>query len=176
MNKFLLSVIIPTRNRSSLLKRALISIINQSFSPERFEVIVVDNGSNDNTKTICNKFSKKIDNFRYEFVSQPGLHVGRHVGLRKAKSDVLVFADDDIKAFPTWLEGIIESFKDLEVALVGGKNLPLYESEPLEWVQALWKNIEYGIISQDTLKLDVINGKINIDDLKDIYFIIDEAE
>jgi len=51
------------------------------------------------------------------------LHVGRHLGLKKAQGDILVFADDDIEAFPTWLEGIAEAFEDPQIALVGVKNL-----------------------------------------------------
>ena len=47
-----LSVIIPTRNRSALLEKALESLLAQTLSQENFEVIIVDNGSTDNTFNI----------------------------------------------------------------------------------------------------------------------------
>ena len=57
-----------------------------------------------------------------------------------------VFCDDDIKASPTWLEGILESFKDPEIKLVGGNNLPDYETKPPNWLLSLWIPVQWGRI------------------------------
>ncbi len=59
--------------------------------------------------------------------------------MKMAKSDILVYADDDIEAFPTWLAAIAESFQNQDVVLVGGKNLPKFEATPPEWIK---KNVE----------------------------------
>jgi len=140
-----LSIIIPTFNRSELLKNTLQSIYLQTFSQNDFEVLVIDNGSKDNTKEIVESFKTKIKNLSYFYESEPGLHVGRHKGLQKSKAEILVYADDDIEAFPTWLEGIWESFQTENVMLVGGKNLPKYGIEPPEFIKILWsKKNEYG--------------------------------
>ena len=141
-----LSVIIPTRNRASLLKKALLSITKQTFPSDQFEVIVVDNGSIDDTAEICKKYESKLPEFQWIYEKTPGLHVGRHLGLEHARGEILVYADDDIVAFPTWLEGVAESFQDHEVALVGGRILPKYETEPPSWVEAFWIYYEYGKI------------------------------
>lgn len=133
-----LSVIIPTLNRERLLQKALDSISMQTLDQALFEVIVVDNGSKDNTKFIVDNFMSKIRNLVYIYDENPGLHVGRHRGLFAAKADILVYCDDDIEAFPTWLEGVIESFEDESVALVGGKNLPKFEIEPPSWLVKMW--------------------------------------
>lgn len=141
-----LSVIIPTVNRGGLLDKALDSIAKQTLDQNLFEVIVVDNGSTDSTELIVNSFMGKIKNLVYIYDKNPGLHVGRHRGLFAAKADILVYGDDDIEATPTWLEGVIESFEDEKVALVGGKNLPKFEVEPPQWIKCLWekdKKIEY---------------------------------
>jgi len=140
----MLSVIIPTRNRSEFLRMALQSLQSQTFSLDRYEVLVIDNGSTDATKKVIESFQQSIGNIRYFFDATPGLHVGRHVGLREAKEDILVYADDDIEATPTWLEGIAESFQDQEVVLVGGKNLPKYEVAPPDWIEKMWKEDENG--------------------------------
>ncbi|GAF77238.1 unnamed protein product, partial [marine sediment metagenome] len=139
-----LSIIIPTLNRAEKLSNALESILNQTYSQLAYEVIVVDNGSTDDTKAICVGFENKIRNFEYIYDSHPGLHVGRHAGLRASKSNNLVYTDDDIEAFPTWLEGIAASFEDEEVVLVSGKILPKFEAKPPDWMNKLWEKNQWG--------------------------------
>lgn len=145
MSELVLSVIIPTRNRSNRLKGALLSIVNQTLSKDKFEVIVNDNGSTDSTKQVVESFKNEIPNLIYHYDSTPGLHVGRHNGYKLAKSDILVYADDDIEAYPTWLEGVWESFQDPDVMLVGGKNSPKWEEKPPFWIEEKWYNLcKYG--------------------------------
>jgi glycosyltransferase involved in cell wall biosynthesis len=139
-----LSVIIPTYNRADLLIKALHSLLRQTFPIQQFEVLVVDNGSTDNTREIVRETKKKLVNLHYYFIAQPGLHAARHLGMEKAQSDILVYTDDDIEALPTWLEGIAESFSNTEVVLVGGKCLPLFETQPPDWLQILWQKDVYG--------------------------------
>jgi glycosyltransferase involved in cell wall biosynthesis len=134
-----LSVIIPTRNRAKSLANTLASLTKQTYSTDWYEVLVIDNGSTDNTRDVCTTFRDKIPQLRYVYEEKPGLHVGRHLGMKMAQSDILVYADDDIEAFPTWLETIAENFKNPEVVLVGGKDLPKFESEPPQWIQKLWE-------------------------------------
>ena len=139
-----LSIIIPTRNRCLLLQKALESLTKQTFSLERFEVIVIDNGSTDDTKAIAKSFDGQLK-LQYHYDNRPGLHVGRHDGMKLSQSNLLAFADDDIEAFPTWLDGIYESFQDNKIVLVGGKNLPKYESQPPFWILEKWYQMyDYG--------------------------------
>ena len=140
-----LSVIIPTRNRCEYLRDALDSIVAQTLSMDLFEVIVVDNGSTDNTSDVVKEFDAKISNLSYVYEPRPGLHEGRHTGLRTAIGEILVYADDDIIAFQTWLEGIYESFQNEDVVLVGGKDMPKYEGDVPDWIQEKWEDLcEYG--------------------------------
>lgn len=133
----MLSVIIPTRNRADLLAQALSSLTRQTLSPERFEVVVVDNGSTDRTPEVAEKSA--LANLRYVHEPSPGLHVGRHSGMRAARGDLLTFADDDIEALPSWLESIADAFAREDVAMVGGNNLPLFMQPPPRWLRALWR-------------------------------------
>lgn len=140
-----LSVVIPTRNRCKFLSNCLDSINKQSLDKSKFEVIVIDNGSTDETKKIVDSFQSLFPNLIYFYEDKPGLHNGRHDGYRLAKSNILVYADDDIIAFPTWLETINEEFKDEGIFLVGGNNLPLFEEKPPFWLLAKWYSLcEYG--------------------------------
>ncbi len=134
----LISVIIPTRNRSKLLASALDSIVRQTLPQNEFEVLVIDNGSTDSTKDTVIEYQDKIFNLNYYFEEEPGLHRGRHRGLHESSGEILVYADDDIEAFPTWLEAINYSFKDEKTAMVGGNNIPMFLNTPPKWLSDYW--------------------------------------
>ena len=134
----MISVIIPTRDRARLLARALHSLQGQTLPRERFEVVVVDNGSTDGTADVVDAHAVDLPTLRLVFEPEPGLHSGRHRGLREARGDVLVFIDDDVEATPGWLGAIVEGFSDPEVVMVGGNNLPNFERPPPDWLVRLW--------------------------------------
>jgi glycosyltransferase involved in cell wall biosynthesis len=140
----MLSVIIPTRNRARLLRSALQSLLKQTLPADEFEVLVVDNGSSDDTREVVDGLLGQPCEVRYLFDPTPGLHVGRHLGLKEARGDVLVYADDDIEATPTWLEAIRDCFRVPGVALVGGNNYPKFEGPPPSWLQKLWQVPSFG--------------------------------
>jgi glycosyltransferase involved in cell wall biosynthesis len=132
------SVIIPTRNRAEVLAPCLESLARQTLAADAFEVLVVDNGSTDHTADVVAGFASRLDVARH-FAAEPGLHVGRHAGMRQARSDVLMFADDDIVAGPDWVRSVVDAFADARVGLVGGNNLPLFEATPPTWLQRWWE-------------------------------------
>lgn len=134
----MISVVIPSRNRADMLGLALRSIVNQDLSRAEFEVIVVDNGSTDHTQSVIKDFQSRLTNLTAIYAPKPGLHTGRHTGMKTAKSAVLVFADDDIEALPTWLSTIQDLFKHPSVAMAGGNTLPMFLQEPPAWLLSLW--------------------------------------
>ncbi len=86
-----ISVVIPTYEREQLVPRAIESVLAQSFMP--YEIIVVDDGSTDNTKKVLSeKFGKKI---RYFYKKNGGVSSARNYGMRKAKGDLVAFLDSD---------------------------------------------------------------------------------
>lgn len=135
------SIVIPTRNRAELLARCLRSLTSQTIHPECFEVIVVDNGSSDDTVAVATSFSNRL-NLHCISASDPGLHVGRHVGMRAARSDILMYADDDIEADPSWIKSVVRAF-NTGADLVGGNNYPCFESEPPDWLRQWWEQPVY---------------------------------
>lgn len=138
------SVVIPTLNQSLKLKQCLFRLSELSFDPDLFEVLVVDNGSTDDTKQVVDTFKNEISNLRYFFSTIPGLHTGRNLGLEKARGDFLSYIDDDSFVTKGWLKGIERAFEDPNVALVGGPCLPKYESKPPEWLKYFWSDCEFG--------------------------------
>jgi len=138
------SVIIPTRNQSAKLKQCLFHLSELYFDSDLFEVLVVDNGSTDDTKQVADTFKNKVPNLRYFFSAIPGLHTGRNLGLEKARGDFLSYIDDDSFVTKGWLKGIERAFEDPNVALVGGPCLPKYENNPPQWIISLWSDCEFG--------------------------------
>lgn len=134
----ILTVIIPTLNRADLLRQTLESIADQTMKQESFEIIVVDNGSTDHTREVCKAYRTKYGNLRYIYDVRPGLHIGRNRGYLESKTNILVYADDDIIASPTWLETIYKGFEDKETVLIGGNNYPHFETKPPGWIKDLW--------------------------------------
>ncbi|GAI69040.1 unnamed protein product [marine sediment metagenome] len=138
------SVIIPTLNQSAKLKQCLSHLSLLSFDPGLFEVLVIDNGSTDDTKQVVDTFKNEISNLRYFFSDIPGLHTGRNLGFEKARGEILCYIDDDSFVTKGWLKGIERAFEDPSVALVGGPCLPKYESEPPKWLKYFWSDCEFG--------------------------------
>lgn len=140
----MISVVIPTRSRADLLAPALESITRQTLPITEFEVLVIDNGSTDATTEIISEYQKKLTNLSSIYAPEPGLHTGRHAGMLASKGEVLIFADDDIEALPTWLETIRAGFKNSDVAMMGGNNLPMFIGDTPGWLDRLWKRKDHA--------------------------------
>ena len=99
MSKTMISVIIPTYNRAHLLPRSLDSILSQSCLPT--EIIVVDDGSNDDTSALMTSVYPEI-----VFIQQSniGVSCARNVGIKSASGDWIAFLDSDDEWFPEKLE------------------------------------------------------------------------
>ena len=138
------AVIVPTLNQSRKLRQCLDHLSKLDFSPDSFEVLVIDNGSTDDTKHVVDSFKDKISCLRYFFSDIPGLHTGRNLGLEKARGEILCYIDDDSLVTKGWLRGIHISFSNKDVVLVGGPCLPEYEIDPPVWLSQFWSDTNVG--------------------------------
>ena len=87
------SVVIPTYNRSEFIVNCLQSVLKQSFTD--FEIIVIDDGSTDNTKELIEKLTEKEQRIRYFFISNSERGFARNFGWKKATGKYIVFLDSD---------------------------------------------------------------------------------
>jgi glycosyltransferase involved in cell wall biosynthesis len=94
-----ISVIIAHLNQPDLLRQCLRSLTNQTYPADRFEVIVVDNGSTIPPRTVVEQFK----NTRLEFEPIPGPGPARNRGTEVARGDVFAFIDSDESAERSWL-------------------------------------------------------------------------
>jgi len=130
-----ISAIICTLNRSAYLKKAIQSLIDQTLPKEQYEIIVVDNGSTDNTKTIVEGF-KYFKNLHYIYEPIIGLSQARNTGWQNAQGKYVTYLDDDAIACPEWLARIVKAFGTVRPrpGSVGGKIEPIWEVERPAWL------------------------------------------
>jgi glycosyltransferase involved in cell wall biosynthesis len=110
-------VIIPALNAERTLPSLLDSLERQTYPPDRFEVIVVDNGSSDRTARLA--MGREVVLLHETEVRRPG--VARNRGLTVARGEVLAFLDADCVALPSWLETGVAALEREEAGIVAGR-------------------------------------------------------
>lgn len=116
-----ISVVIPTYNRSSLLKPCLDSLASQTYPKSHYEVIVVDDGSTDGTEDFMREYAKRLEiNITYYRQENSGPAKARNNGIRLARGEFVAFTDDDCEADRNWLMEIMKEFTSDDIAGVGG--------------------------------------------------------
>lgn len=104
----MISVIIPTFNYAEFISDAIDSVLAQTFKD--FEIIVVDDGSTDNTKDILNKYS---DNIKYYYQDNKGPASARNLGIKNAIGSYICFLDSDDIFMPNKLKLQIDTFNSI---------------------------------------------------------------
>lgn len=105
----LVSVIIPTKNSSAFLEACLVSIKKQTY--QKIEIIVVDNGSTDDTKKIAKKYANKL------FNKGPERSAQRNYGARNATGEFLLFIDSDMELSPEVVRSCVKTITENESVL-----------------------------------------------------------
>lgn len=143
----LVSVIITTKNRQELLKRAIDSVLNQTY--KNHEIIVVDDGSTDNTPEVVREYMKEYPNISYiRNETSKGACFSRNAGIRSAKGEFVTGLDDDDEFMPERIEKLLSIyddkwsfvFADMIVKTKTGEIVKTGE-EIVRYEDQLWKNI-----------------------------------
>ncbi len=117
----LISVVICSFNGGKHIQKCLKSLAEQTYPKKLYEVIVVDDGSTDNTGQIAKEQGANV--IRHEI--NLGIPVARNAGFVAAKGEIIAYIDDDCVADSQWLEKLIQPFNDSSIIAAGGKILPL---------------------------------------------------
>ena len=115
------SVVIPTFNRKDSLIRTIESLYRQSYPKDRYEIIVVDDGSTDDTRRCLDWFQKEYpSNLKYFYQENKGPGAARNLGVRNACAEIIAFIDSDCIGLERWIEEIAKGYEDSRVAGIGG--------------------------------------------------------
>ena len=130
-----ISAIVCTLNRSWYLKKAIQSLVDQTVPQGEYEIIVVDNASTDDTKSVVESF-RHVLNLRYVHEPVLGLSRARNTGWQNALGRYVAYLDDDAMACPTWLERILHAFENVKPTpgTVGGRITLIWETERPDWL------------------------------------------
>jgi GT2 family glycosyltransferase len=124
--------VVPVYNRAAALSACLDSLFRQSYPHDRYEVIVVDDGSSDRTAEVAQAAGSQWDGtLRVLRKANGGPASARNAGIRAAHGDVIAFTDSDCIADANWLSGLIAALTAYQVDGVGG---PLRNVAPPGWV------------------------------------------
>jgi glycosyltransferase involved in cell wall biosynthesis len=104
-----ISVIVPVYNVEKYLHRCVDSILAQSFS--NFELILVDDGSTDNSGKICDEYAQKYDNIKVYHINNKGVSYARNYGIKKAAGEYILFCDSDDTVLEGWIETLLKAIK-----------------------------------------------------------------
>ncbi|WP_290921313.1 glycosyltransferase family 2 protein [Halodesulfovibrio sp.] len=116
----MISVVICTYNRSSFLRHCLGSLQKQTASLDKFEVVVVNNNSIDDTEGVAKDFESVFPFFKYCFEDKQGLSFARNKGYEQASCDWVAYLDDDAVARLNWVEIILETISKGDFDVFGG--------------------------------------------------------
>src|ERR1051325_890467 len=131
-----LDVVIPTYNRSALLKQAMGSLLRARVPAGlSVRIIAVDNNSTDDTKAVINEAAQTSNGrVSYVFEKQQGRSPALNAGIAAATGDLIGFIDDDEEIDEAWYETILSVFTDDEVDFIGGPYVPRFEGDVPEWL------------------------------------------
>ena len=131
-----ITVIVCTYNRSEALVKALDSLAASVLpKPISWEVLIVDNNSNDQTREVVESFCRRYPGrFRYLFEPQPGKSHALNAGIREAQSGVLAFTDDDVIVEPSWLWNLTSALHGGGWAGAGGRIIPVWPRATPGWL------------------------------------------
>ncbi len=142
MHNYLFSIIVPCYNRSDEIVDLVQSFNRQTFPKERFEVLLVDDGSTDDTTAVVSELIKSSP-FRIRFFQRDheGPGPARNFGMSQAKGDYFLFIDSDCIADPNWLSELALAIEQEKPDAFGGPDSVLDNFTPLQ------KAIDYSMTS-----------------------------
>jgi glycosyltransferase involved in cell wall biosynthesis len=131
-----ISVVIPTFNRSALLRQALQSLLGQDAAGCRVEIIVVDNNSTDDTRDVVASLAGS-DGTRMVYLKEDrqGNSFAKNTGIERANAPIVAFTDDDVRVANDWIRTIMDTFDaNPGTTFIGGKVLPAWEGDEPSWL------------------------------------------
>lgn len=118
----MISIIVPIYNSGRFLEETLISISNQTY--QFFEVLLIDDGSTDDTKDICLTFVDEDERFQYHYKENSGVADTRNLGLSLARGTYIAFVDSDDTVSPEYLKCLYDNLVkfNVDISICNMKN------------------------------------------------------
>ena len=130
-----ISILICTRNRADSLQKTLESIFDSTnLELPHWEIVVVDNNSDDHTSAVCGDFQRRFPKqFRFLVEKKLGHSNALNSAIAAATGDILAFTDDDVRCAPDYLTAIRTTFEQHPADGAQGRVFPEFEGTRPEW-------------------------------------------
>lgn len=149
INNLFVSVIIPVFNDSKRLALCLKALQNQTYPQNLYEIIVVDNGSQENIKEVVTQFSQAFTTHE----SRPGSYAARNKGISLAKGEVIGFTDSDCIPALDWIEKGVKNIQSVpNCGLVAGRIELFFKDADKPTPVELYESIEMSFPQQRSLE------------------------
>lgn len=174
MNPFI-SIIIPIYNSQSTISRCVESVIKQTL--QDYEIILINDGSTDNSELICKEYSKLCNKIRFFTKKNGGVSQARNYGLQQSKGKYITFIDADDFVEKNYLEELYKG-KDYDLSFVNiikynldkqQKDRTIIKSFTTHSIKISDKNTEDLIIENDLLAIGYPWGKLFKKEIIDLY-------
>ena len=134
------TVIIPAKDRAEELRGCLESVFAQEYPSGMIEVIVVDDGSRDQTSSVAGSFPCKV----FSLEKSRGQSFCRNLAANEGKGEILAFLDSDCIAARTWLKDLVPLFQWPRVGVVGGRVDGYFRESRLDRYENAFSSLSMG--------------------------------
>lgn len=158
MGTVLLSVILPVYNAQDYLERLLLDIQRQTITD--FEVIIIDDGSSDNSQMICKNFASQDKRFHYSYQQNKGVSSARNRGIKKAKGNYITFLDADDRIPENRFEKLLEplqSHKEIDIVIGQYQTVGRFKND----AELFWQSDLSGKKEYETVVFDCVSAVIS---------------
>jgi GT2 family glycosyltransferase len=172
-NEPFVSVVVATYNRKDLLAGCIDALINQSYPKDKYEVIIVDDGSTDGTKELLEKYSIDQSKLKTFWQKNRGVAAARNLGIKNAKGEIVCFTDDDCVTDKDRIRNLVDAYNDDKIGGVGGRILGYNPNSLLEKYaenvgnfnqEKLIENENFIVAANSSYRKDILDSIKGFDD------------
>lgn len=155
-----ITVIICTYNRGDLLSETLPTVFDQNIPKSQYNVLVINNNSNDSTEEILTKFSKSYSNLSVIKENQQGLSYARNTGYVNSTTEWVIYLDDDAMVPSDFVAIALETTKSNKYDCFGGVYYPWYKHGKPAWFKDIYASTAEFYKQKNGHKLHYASGGI----------------
>ena len=158
------SVIVITKNNRKTIEDCIISLINQTYPKENYEVIFVDGRSVDGTDGVIKEYMRTCHLLKLFYEDYGTMGYARNLGVRESRGEIIAFTDADAVVPRSWLESIVNRFRESGLIAVGGLDVLASGSESDKVINS-WRRLKKMVGVKAIPHIKTVNFAIRRDAL-----------
>lgn len=143
-NRYIVSIVIPVYNSEKYIRRCLNSIVKQTV--KNYKVIIVDDGSTDNSFSICKEYADMYDNLECYSIKEAGVSKARNYGISKVKTKYIMFMDSDDVVSERFVEVLLKTIEDTKCNIAECRFKRISKMEQIDFCDDI---IEYTVLDKE---------------------------